>query len=390
MKADGTAMTYDVQALRRDQFPWTAEHIYLDHASIGPLPSRTLAAVEAYNRNRAAPYRLNHATLFDVLTRSRQLAGRLIGADPDEIALTVNTSYGLNLAARMLPLEEGDVVLTSDREFPANIYPWLMLKDKGVTLERVPVTEHGWPDEERILARLDDPRVRVLAVSLVQFHTGFRLDLDRLGERCRATGTMLVVDAIQALGVLPFDVRETPVDILSCGAQKWLCSPWGSGFMYVNRAWHDRLTPSFAGWTAFEGTADFTAITSYDERWLPDARRYELISLPFQDFAGMNESLELLLSLDPGAIARHVLATHQPVLEMADRRGLRVTSPRDHHVSGMVCVEMPDLIAAHAALKENGITASRREGAIRISPHCYNTVEELEVVAGVLEKSLSR
>lgn len=383
-------MSYDVQALRREEFPWTPERIYLDHASIGPLPARTLAAVEAYNRDRAAPYRLNHSTLFDVLTRARTLSARLIGADPDEIALTVNTSYGLNLAARMLPLEAGDVVLAPDREFPANIYPWLMLKDKGVVLERVPVTERGWPDEERILARLDDPRVRVLAVSLVQFHTGYLLDLDRLGERCRATGTILVVDAIQSLGVLPFDVRETPVDILSCGAQKWLLSPWGSGFMYVNRAWHERLTPSFAGWTAFEGTDDFTAITSYDERWLPDARRYELISLPFQDFAGMNESLELLLALGPAAIARHVAALHQPVLDFADRRGIRVTSPRDRHGSGMVCVEMPDLIAAHEALKEAGVTVSRREGAIRISPHCYNTVEEMEVVAGALGKVVSR
>lgn len=383
-------MSYDVDALRREEFPWTPERIYLDHASIGPLPARTLAAVNAYNRDRAAPYRLNHATLFDVLSRARRLAARLIGADADEIALTVNTSYGINLAARMLPLEAGDVVLAPDREFPANIYPWLMLQDKGVRLERVPVTDAGWPDEERILARLDDPRVRVLAVSLVQFHTGYLVDLDRLGRRCRETGTMLVVDAIQSLGVLPFDVRETPVDILSCGAQKWLLSPWGSGFMYVNRAWHDRLTPSFAGWTAFEGTDDFTSITSYDERWLPDARRFELISLPFQDFAGMNESLELLLALDPAAIARHVTSLHQPVLDLADRRGLRVTSPRDRHGSGMVCVEMPDLIAAHDALKEAGVTVSRREGAIRISPHCYNTVEELELVAGALERVISR
>lgn len=379
---------YSLSDLRRSQFPWTAERIWLDHASIGPLPVRTLEATEAYNRDRAAPYRLNHDMLFGALDRSRRLAARLIGAAHDEIALTTNTSYGLNLAARMLPLEPGDVVLTSDKEFPANIYPWLMLGDRGVSLERVPVTERGWPDEERILDRLSDPRVRVLAISLVQFHNGYRVDIARLGDRCRATGTILVADAIQALGVMPFDVRETPVDLLSCGAQKWLLSPWGSGFLYVNRAWHDRLTPTFAGWTAFEGTADFTSITSYDERWLPDARRFELITVPFQDMAGMNESLELLLSLGPDEIIRHVRSIHQPVLDWADRRGVSIVSPRDERGSAMVCVAMPDPNRALDALKKGGVTTSLREGAIRLAPHCYNTAEEMTKVAEILDSAL--
>lgn len=377
---------YDVAALRAEEFPWSPGQIYLDHASIGPLPARTLAVTEAYNRDRATPWRLGHETLFGLLARSRALAARLIGAEPDEIALTTNTSYGLNLAARMLPLERGDVVLLSDREFPANVYPWLALRDQGVALERVPVTADGWPDEARILERLDDPRVRVLAASLVQFHTGYRMGLDRLGARCRATGTILVVDAIQGLGALPFDVRETPVDILSCGAQKWLLGPWGSGFLYVHRGWHQRLTPSFAGWTAFEGTGDFTAITGYDDRWLPDARRFELISLPFQDFAGMNASLELLLDLGAEAIAAHLRRIHEPVLAWADRRGVRVTSPRDHRGSGMVCLELPDLPGAHRRLREAGITCSYREGALRLSPHAYNTVEEMARVAEELER----
>jgi selenocysteine lyase/cysteine desulfurase len=381
-------MPYDLPALRATEFPWTADRVYLDHAAIGPLPARTLATTEAYNRDRSMPWLLGHDTLFGVFDRSRTLAARLIGADSDEIALTTNTSYGLNLAARMLPLEAGDVVLISDQEFPANVYPWLMLKDKGVSLERVPVTAEGWPDEWRILERLDDPNVRVLAASLVQFHTGYRMDLDRLGERCRATGTILVVDAIQALGAMPFDVRETPVDILSCGAQKWLLSPWGSGFTYINRGWHEKLASPFAGWTAFEGTDDFTTITSYNDTWLPDARRFELITLPFQDFVGMNASLELLLELDPAAIFAHLRALHLPVLDWADRRGVRVTSPRDQRGSGMVCVAMPDLDRAHAALKEAGISASVREGAVRLSPHCYNTVEEMERVVAVLDRVL--
>lgn len=382
-------MTYDIAALRRAEFPWAAERLYLDHAAIGPLPARTLAAVEAYNRDRARPWVLGEDHLNGILHRSRALAARLLGAESAEIALMTNTSHGLNLAARMLPLEPGDVVLTSDHEFPANVYPWLMLRDKGVVLERVPVTAEGWPDEARLLSRLEDPTVRVLALSAVQFHTGYRADLARLGARCRATGTVFVVDAIQALGVLPLDLRETPVDILSCGAQKWLLSPWGSGFLYVHRGWHERLTPSFAGWTAFEGTDDYTTLTAYDDRWLPDARRFELVTLPFQDFVGMNASLELLLDLGAAGLAAHVLGLQEPVLQWADRRGVRVTSPRDARRSGMVCLAMPDLAGTHAALREAGITTTVREGALRISPHGYNTITEMERLVRTLDRQLS-
>src|SRR5256885_8089067 len=125
--------------------------------------------------------------------------------------------------------------LVSDREFPANVYPWLLLKKQGVEVELAPCTAQGWPDEDYLVERLHDPRVRVLAVSFVQFANGHRADLDRLGAACRANGTFLVVDGIQGVGNSVLDVRETPVDILACGGQKWLLSPSGSGFVYVRR-----------------------------------------------------------------------------------------------------------------------------------------------------------
>ena len=231
------------------------------------------------------------------MAESRSLAARLIGASPEEIGLTVNTGYGLSLAARALPLKRGDIVLASDKEFPANVYPWMGLKDIGVTLELAPTTPEGWPDEERLLERLADPRVRVLAVSLVQFSNGYTVDLARLSDATRAAGTYLVVDAIQGLGQIPLDVGEVPVDILACGAQKWLLSPWGSGFVYVRRELIRDLHPAITGWMAFEGTDDFSRLTQYDDTLRADARRFELITLPYQDFAGMNASLDLLLSV---------------------------------------------------------------------------------------------
>src|SRR5215212_7461450 len=315
---------YDVAGLRQREFPWTAETVYLNHASVGPLPERTRTALEAFNRKRAAPFQLPDRELMQTLAESRRLAAQLINAHPEEIALTINTGFGLSLAARALPLRSGDIVLASDREFPANVYPWLLLKDLGVTLELAPTTTEGWPDEEYLLERLTDPRVRVLAVSLVQFSNWYTIDLARLSAATRASGTYLVVDAIQGVGQVPVDVQSTPVDVLACGAQKWLLSPWGSGFVYVRRDLIRELRPTITGWMAFEGTDDFSRLTQYNDTLRGDARRFELITLPYQDFAGMNASLRLLLELGIPRIRQHLHRLHQPVLAWAARSGARI------------------------------------------------------------------
>jgi selenocysteine lyase/cysteine desulfurase len=376
---------YDVDLLRRTEFPWTDQAIYLDHASIGPLPERTRRVVERFATKRAQPFLLKHEDMFGAFARARELCANLINAEPGEIALTTNTTFGLSLAARALPFQPGDRVVTSDKEFPANVYPWMRLGDRGVTLELVPTTPEGWPDEVGLLQRIQDPRVKAIAVSLTQFANGYTIDLARLSAEARRTGTWLILDAIQGIGQLPVDVRETPVDLLSCGAQKWLLSPWGSGFVYVKKDLIAELEPAMTGWMAFEGTDDFTRLTQYNPTLRGDARRFELITLPFQDFAGMNSSLELLLSLGIDAIARHLRTLHGPVLEWAAQRGVRVASPTGSSGSGIVCVAPPRLAESYSALKQAAIYCSQREGALRLSPHCYNTVGEMERVVAVLD-----
>jgi cysteine desulfurase / selenocysteine lyase len=382
----GLSPGYDLGLLRAQEFPWAAETIYLNHASVGPLPERTRVALEAFNRKRAAPHQLPDRDLMTMLSDSRRLAAELVGAAAEEIALSINTGFGLSLAARALPLQAGDIVLASDREFPANVYPWMMLKDQGVVLELAPTTPEGWPDEEYLLERVQDPRVRVLAVSLVQFSNGYTVDLARLSAATRASDTYLVVDAIQGLGQVPVDLRKTTVDILACGAQKWLLSPWGSGFVYVRRELIPDLRPAVTGWMAFEGTDDFTRLTQYNDNLRGDARRFELITLPYQDFAGMNESLRLLLDLDVSRIQQHLRRLHQPVLEWAGRAGAPVVSPTGERASGILCVAPSDVGSAFGALKQARIICSLREGAIRLSPHAYTTYDEMGRVVEILEE----
>ena len=375
---------FDVDALRAAEFPWTAETTYLNNASIGPLPERTRLALDQFNRGRSAPHTLPDRELFAMLAETRRRIARLIGATAEEIALTVNTGYGISMAARALPLEPGEIVLVSDKEFPANVYPWLRLKDRGVTMELVPTTAEGWPDEARLLERLRDPRVRVLAVSLVQFSSGYLVDLDRLSAAARDAGAFLVVDAIQGIGQLPVDLSRTRVDVLACGAQKWLLSPWGSGFVYVHRDLIGSLDPAITGWLSFEGTDDLSRLTQYDDTLRADARRFELMTLPYQDFAGLNVSLDLLLSLGVDRIRDHIRTLHQPVVAWADRSGARITSPRDGRGSGILCVAPDGVQDVHRRLKAARIVCSLREGSIRLSPHCFNTVAEMERVAHVL------
>jgi selenocysteine lyase/cysteine desulfurase len=177
------------------------------------------------------------------------------------------------------------------------------------------------------------------------------------------------------------------VDILSCGAQKWLLSPWGSGFVYVRRELIRELRPTMTGWMAFEGTDDFTRLTQYNDSLRGDARRFELITLPYQEFAGMNASLGLLLTLGIARISEHLQALHAPVLAWAERSGARVMSPRGERSSGILCVTPANVGEAFRALKAAHVISSMREGAIRLSPHAYNTLEEMERVVEILEAS---
>src|SRR3989442_6549039 len=380
------ALRETFKALRTSEFPWTADTIYLNNASIGPIPERTRRALDEFTAKRTAPHLLPDRELFAGLAAARLGIAHLINADPAEIALATNTGFGLNLAARALPLKRGDVVLLSDKEFPANVYPWLMLRDQGITVEMARCRPEGWPDEEHLLQRLRDPKVRVLAVSFVQVSNGYRADLQKLGAACRANGTYLIVDGIQGIGNSVLDVTETPVDILACGGQKWLLLPWGSGLRYGRKEPVPPLHPAITSWMAFEGTDDFSRLTEYNPTFRSDARRFEMITLPYQDFHGMNTSVRLLLELGIRDIVEHTRSLHEAIFQWADERGVRVTSTRDDaHRSAIVCVAPQRAAEAFHAVKRAHIVRSLRQGAIRLSPHCYNTAEEMERVLDVLD-----
>jgi cysteine desulfurase / selenocysteine lyase len=377
----------EVEALRHAEFPYVSGSAYLNAASAGPLPERTRRAVEAFNLRRSRIHQLDEADFSEPLHRCRAAAARLIGADVEEIALGGNTSFGINLAALGLPLERGTTIVTSEGEFPANVYPWMAQEERGVRCELVPAGDGGLPDEEALLARLKAGDVSVLALSSVQFGNGYRADLARFGAECRQRGIFFVVDAIQSLGHLPIDVAALGIDVLATGGHKWLCGPFGTGFAYVRRELQDALAPRVIGWQAMRACRDIARLTDYRWGFVSGARRYEVATPPFQDMVGLAHSLELLLEVGVARIERYVGTLLDRFLDwLGAQPAVEIVSDlRTEHRSGILAFRAPQPEQLFDRLEAAGVLCAYREGAIRVSPHFYNTWGDIERLIEVLD-----
>jgi selenocysteine lyase/cysteine desulfurase len=322
------------------------------------------------------PHRVGYDDQFGTLTRCRELVSRLINAELSEIALATNTGSGINLAAWGFPLGRGDTVVVPDAEFPANMYPWLAAAEaRGFDVRVVPLRD-GLLDEDALLEAVGRPGVRALSVSWSGFSNGVVANLVRLGEFCRARNVWFVVDGIQGLGPLTIDVKKTPVDVLACGAQKWLLGPWGSGFTYVRREIMEAITPQPVSWMAVRVSDDFSTLVNYDLTWRDEARRFEQVTLPYQDFAGMAASLELLHELGAAEVAAHAQRCARALLDGATERGIACVTPVGRQ-GGIASVRPRDARAASARLDAAGVVHSLREGIIRLGPYCYTTDDDI-------------
>ena len=363
----------------RQEFPLTEELTYLDHAATSPLPGRTRAAMTRFIEARRFVRRAGkeYETLDQEL---RQALGQLINASPEEIALVQNTAEGLNIAAHAIPFRPGDNVVFCDMEYPANVYPWLNLERRGVEARIVPHREGGLALDD--LEEYLDQRTRVVAVSAVEFLTGFRSDLQSIGELCKARGIYFVVDGIQALGMIPLDVRECHIDLLSCGGPKWLMGPCGQGFLFCRRELIEEMIPAYAGASS---VVNFLNFRDYDLTFLPDAKRFELGTLNLVNMVGLLASVNLLLEVGIEKIQRWTLHLTDMLIEDLQRRGYQIASClRPEHRSAIVSFSTPNVEADYDKLIAHKVIVSLRESCIRVSPHCYNTEEEVLRVGQVL------
>jgi selenocysteine lyase/cysteine desulfurase len=317
------------------------------------------------------------------LEAARTSAARLIGADRAEIAFVNSTTQGIGLVAEGFPWREGDSVVVPAEEYPSNVYPWMNLAGRGVSVRLVPGREGRiWPED---LAAAMDETTRVLAISHVEFASGFRNDLDLLCELCHARGVALFVDAIQGLGPLVVDVRRTPVDFLAADGHKWLLGPEGAGLLFVRRDWIERLRPLGVGWHSVVGSYNAPEL---EFRLKPTAERWEGGSFNMPGLQAFGASLGLILELGPEAVSARILDRAAAVRELAAQAGWRVFgSSRPGDVAGIVALEGDgvDAESASATLRAQGIVASARRGRLRISAHVYNNENDLDRLRTALE-----
>lgn len=379
-----------VAAFRAAQYP-DLDAVYLDSASYGLLSRDTIDLVTSLTRRRGVPLGIPESEPGAALARARRAAATLIDVDPADITLAPNTSYGINMAAALVGAGPPGRIVVSAGEFPANVLPWLGLEARGFEVEVV-ATRDGLPDEAALFEATSRPGTRALSLSAVQFATGYRADLGAFGRLCRDRGVLFVVDAIQALGAVPLAPREVGVDLLATGGQKWLCSPWGSGFAWVAPQHREALRPPVVSWLAVEGGGAFSAENGYRLDYLGDGRRFEPATLGVQDYLGLARSLELMQELGMETIRAHLLDLHDPVIEWAAKRSdVRVVTPRDpDRRAGILSLGLPDAEGALQALERAGVRAAVREGLLRLSPHVYVTRSDMEGVARVLDETLGR
>lgn len=377
----------DADVLRAREYEWmnTGQTIYLNTASTGPMPKCAVETADKWARLRAEPQHIPLTLMQDEAARARRQYGALVGADEDEIALMPNTTYGLNLAARSLPLRPG-TILTFDGEFPSCVYPFMALSSRGITLELVPKRD-GVPDEDLLVKKIGRGDVVAVVVSWVQFANGYVADLERIGNACRAANAFFIVDGIQGAGVRPINLHELPVDIFASGAQKWQLSPWGTGFVYVRRDLIESFDPHDVGWACMTASSDYSRLTDYEFDFYKDARKFEVITLAYHDFAVSNASTKMMLDLGVANIHNHVTALVDRLVAWAESRDdAQLVTPADRaRRAGVLSFIPDDLDGAVTRLKRGGVTFSPREGAIRLAPHCYNTMAEMDKVVALLE-----
>ncbi|MBV8345479.1 MAG: aminotransferase class V-fold PLP-dependent enzyme [Candidatus Eremiobacteraeota bacterium] len=372
--------------LPRSEFAITQRYIYLNHAAAGVLPQCSTVAIEAFVRTHADAGVLGTYPYDAALPEYREKIGRYIGAAGADIALVPNTSAAANVVALGVEWQPGDEVVLCDNEFPANAVPWIALRRRGVAVRLLSTQRQRLTPEA--LSRQLSPRTRAVALSWVSYGDGYRHDLRALVEVAHRADALLCVDAMQGLGAFPLDVCADGVDALYAGGAKWMLGLHGVGFLYVRRQLGERLRLAMPGWRSLQDMWDFH---DYDQPYASDAMRFEGGTPNLIGALSLVSSIGLFERSGPPAIAQHILDLTDRLCEGLHDLGAEICSVRGEGVSsGIVTFRFPgrDSVAVGQALLKEGIITTHRSEGVRVSPHGYNTPEEIDAALEALKRQL--
>jgi len=369
------------EALRQREFPVCAGKVYLAHAGVSPVPACVTCAVQ--ETAAAAGLDDQEEGLGDLLRSTRARAAEMLGADVGEVALIGPTTAGLSAVAAGLDWQTGDEVLIYQDDFPVNVYPWLALETRGVTVRRLQTPALGHITPKLVLEQLTE-KTRLVALASCHFVSGWRIDHDAIGRELRARDVLFCLDAIQTLGAFPTTVEH--VDFLAADAHKWLLGPCAAGVFYVRRDLQDRLAPQAFGWNNVR-CPDYVAQEQMTLR--TDARRYEAGSFNILGIAGLNAALGLLLEVGIDTIAADLTTKRAWLVDALRAKDFEILFPEAQTGITSCSREGTEMKALGETLAAENIVASvrtERSGRdyLRFSPHFYNTPAELERAVALL------
>jgi len=373
-------MTPEIRAL----FPITQRSVYFNHAAISPPPITTIRAVEAQLRDVHENGSANFRSWLAVKEDARKLLANFLGARPEQVAFVRNTSDALSTVANGFTWRAGDNIVTFSHEFPSNIYPWLRIRDVFGVEVRMCEEREGRVDLSELESMIDD-RTRIVAISHVQYASGFRTDLARLGQVARRHDALFVVDTIQALGVVPTDVEAEFIDVAAGASHKWLLAPEGVGYLFLSERARERIQPTLVGWTSVPDPDDYL---NFEQGWNRGTLAWETGTGPAALFYGFKASLELLQNAGVRKIAGYLEELTDYLCERLAGRDYEVVSSRaPGEKSSIVCIRhrggLSSMALYHHLNQRNIITAPRGD-RLRIAPHFYNTATEVDEFAAAL------
>ena len=365
-------------------FPALEKYTYLNSAAVAPLPTIAVEAVNKQLRDVSENGSAHFTDWVNTKARAREIVAAMLKVKAEQLAFTRNTSDSLSTVANGLQWSAGDNIVSFEREFPANFYAWRRIRDAfGVELRLCP-ERNGRIDLDEFI-RLIDSKTRIVSISAVQYNSGFRADLERIGRAARAVDALFVVDIIQGLGAMPFDLEAQFVDAAAGASHKWLCSPEGCGILYLSDRARTRIAPTLVGWISVEEAWDFE---DREQEFKPTALAWESGTGAASLFYGLEQSATLLFETGAERIEKYLEELTDYLCELVAGKNYEIVSSRvNGEKSQIVCVKNLDGLTPTEIAKKleaENIIVSPRGDRIRIAPHFFNNREDIERLAEML------
>ena len=367
----------------RSYFPYLKnEIIYFNHASTAPISTEVRKRIDEFVRERSEFALDDYWGFKAVADETKVMIGEMINCSGERIAFLDNTTNGIIWLAQGIDWKEGDRIILNDVEFPANVYPFLQLKEKGVEIDIIKST-NGIVTAEEIINAIQ-PRTKLISISFVQFLSGYRIDLEKIGKVCKEKGVIFSVDAIQGLGAVNLDVEKFNIDFLTSGTQKWLLGLQGLAFIYVRKELQDKMKSAPIGWLAVK---DAWNLLDFDLATKETAERFQPGTLNNLGIYAFNTSMKLFKEFGFDEIEKQILSNSKYFIEELEKIGCdsSLLSLPEEHLSGIVSFRSENAQKIFNILSQKKIVCSLREGYIRFAPHFYNTKQEIDFVIDTLK-----